>query len=74
MPPPLPHDLDCILEGAELHRLENLVSSFLQGALANMVSREFHLMPIAYEPPQVYFLKDRMGSVDQPRFYLFLTF
>ena len=70
LPPPLPHGLDCTLEGAELERLEFLVTSFLQGALTNMTARGFAEPPVAYVTPQVYFLKDRRGEVMQSRFFL----
>ena len=58
------------MEGAELNRLEDLVNLFLQSTALNMQARDFFLPPVCYQSPRVYFLRDRLGVVNQPRFFL----
>ena len=70
MPAALPHDLDCTLEGADMDRLENLFDTFLQGVMLHMRANNFLQTPINFVVPTVYYLKDRVGKVTRPRFFL----
>eukprot|EP00975_Prorocentrum_lima_P059730 12525533-Prorocentrum_lima.AAC.1 len=57
MPPPLPHDLELVLEGVGRDVLEERVVHFLEGTLANMQSRGYALPPVNYQMPAYYLKK-----------------
>ena len=56
--------------GYGLNRLEEMVNLFLKSTTRNMEARGFGLPPVGYLDPRVYFCRDRLGVVNQPRFYL----
>ena len=69
LPPPLPHDLDCVLEGATLLTMEAMVDDFLKGTHRNMCARGFDSPPLSYAAPRIYLQKDRHGEVTNSRFF-----
>eukprot|EP00975_Prorocentrum_lima_P051927 10874209-Prorocentrum_lima.AAC.1 len=62
MPPPLPHDLEMVLEGVGRDELEARVTQFLEGTLSNMESRGYTQPPVYYQMPAYYLKKDARGA------------